>query len=145
MIRSTHSLLVVVLALGGLLGYHAANDFSATFGIVAALSSSFWLGTTENISRAGRDPSTRARLYIDSGTAGTSADSYWDTVAVRDALLASGHVYGPKFLHAFGPGDQHNEAAWRRRSPDVLRWMWAPELTRIAPADASGWQVTTRR
>lgn len=122
-------------SLGGLLGYNAANDFSTTFGAVACLSSSFWINPTEALTQADRPPNTRARLYLDSGTAGTSNDDYNNTMAVRDRLIKSGHVFGPDFWHVVGLNEQHNEAAWRNRSPDVLRWMFPPEAAILTTSD----------
>lgn len=115
-------------SLGGLLGYHAANDFEQTFGAVVAMSPSFQVNLDENLLRAGWGPDERGRLYLDSGTSGTSADGYQNCVAVRDALIASGHVRGPQFWYAVGNGQQHNEAAWKSRTPDALRWLYGPMM-----------------
>jgi predicted alpha/beta superfamily hydrolase len=90
------------------------------------MSPSFWLNRPGFLERARRPPSSRARLLIDSGTAGMINDAYPDTIAVRDALIAGGHVLGPAFHHATGIGHAHNEAAWRERLPGALRWLYGP-------------------
>lgn len=118
-------------SLGGVLGFEAANEHEDAFGAVVAMSPSFWLNRAEFVSRALRSPSTRARLWIDSGTeGGSSNDSYLDTIAVRDALIESGHPFGPQFYHTVGIGQGHNEAAWRTRSDGALRWLYGPYLPR---------------
>lgn len=115
-------------SLGGVLGFEAANEHEDAFGAVVAMSPSFWLNRAEFVNRALRPPNTRARLWIDSGTEGGSNDSYLDTIAVRDALIESGHPFGPRFYHTVGIGQGHNEAAWRTRSDAALRWIYGPYL-----------------
>jgi predicted alpha/beta superfamily hydrolase len=129
-------------SLGGLLGYTAANEFKDVFGTVAAMSPSTQVNTTEIMAEAAAAPSTRARLWIDSGNTGTSSDNYTLTIGVRDALVASGHRLGPDFFHMVGLGQQHNEAAWRTRAPEVLRWIYGPMLK--ADETTSEWALTSR-
>lgn len=113
-------------SLGGLLGWEAAHSFSDTFGTVAALSPSFQIETETIMTMASEGPEARSRLYIDSGTVGSTGDGYWNTIGVRDRLLQSGHSLGPDFMHRVGLNQQHNEAAWRNRSPRVLLWIYNP-------------------
>jgi len=113
-------------SLGGLLGYHAANEFSETFGVVAAISPSFWLNMTQNLARAKQPPSARGRLWIDSGCAGINSDGYHNTMKIGAALQASGHTIGSRFMHVVGLGHEHKERDWARRCPDILRWMYPP-------------------
>ncbi|MDX2175669.1 MAG: alpha/beta hydrolase-fold protein [Candidatus Sumerlaeia bacterium] len=114
-------------SLGGLLGFHAANYYKETFGVVAALSPSFWVNFSANIRRARRPPDTRSRLWIDSGCSGPNSDGYHNTMRIRDALLEAGHVMGPDFVHVVGVGHEHKEYHWGKRSPDILRWMFPPK------------------
>ncbi|CAN5424890.1 hypothetical protein BH09SUM1_BH09SUM1_03920 [soil metagenome] len=130
-------------SLGGLLGYEAANEFEATFGGVIAMSSSFQLGTDHALAAAATGPETRARLWMDSGCAGPSTDNCTLIYQVRDALIASHNLIGDAFFHRYGyfqtgaaveQGHQHNEAAWKDRSPGALRWLYAPMMKSPAPA-----------
>jgi predicted alpha/beta superfamily hydrolase len=122
-------------SLGGLLGYLVAREHEDTWGAVIAMSPSFQVELATNVGFATNlETSDWGRLYIDSGTAGTSEDGYANTVTVRDALIAKGHRYGPDFFFAVGNGDQHQEAAWRRRTPEALRWWAAPLLAELEPA-----------
>ncbi|MCC6547224.1 hypothetical protein IT570_08655 [Candidatus Sumerlaeota bacterium] len=116
-------------SLGGLLGLTASLEFEDVFGAVAAMSPSTQVNTAQILSDASQPPSSRSRLYMDCGT---NSDGYNNTINVRDQLIESGHIYGPAFLFVVGPNMQHNEAAWRTRSPEMLRWMYLPKLT--APA-----------
>ncbi|MDX2177192.1 MAG: alpha/beta hydrolase-fold protein [Candidatus Sumerlaeia bacterium] len=126
-------------SLGGLLGFHAANEFEDTWGSVVAMSPSFQVNSTENFRRALFAPAEFGRLYIDSGNTGTSADGYANTVTVRDRRLEAGEPLGERFWHTVGLGMQHNEAAWRQRSPDALRWLYSPALREASqPSAASG-------
>lgn len=126
-------------SLGGLLGFHAANEFESTFGAVLAMSPSFWVSLAENNNRALLPVSAFGRLYIDSGTAGASNDGYWDTANLRDRRLSVGDALGAHFTHAIGLGDQHNEAAWRNRAPNALRWLYKPGNT--AASAVSEWSL----
>ncbi len=120
-------------SLGGVLGFVAAHEFADTFGSVIAMSSSFWINRAEFIARATAvSPQQRARLWMDSGTAGASNDSYADTIAVRDAMIAAGHAIGPRFAHTVGLNHQHNEAAWRLRSPDATRWLYNATVPEVS-------------
>lgn len=130
-------------SLGGLISWHACNDFESTWGAAVAMSPSFQVNLQENLTRADRGPDTRGRLYIDSGNSGPSSDGYWNTYDLRDRLLRSGHALGPRTYHRIGLGQQHNEAAWRDRAPGALKWLFHPRLAPEATAGvASTWLVT---
>lgn len=128
-------------SLGGILGWEAAYRFRDTFGTVAVMSPSLWLNPTKVLQDAALPTSQRARIWLDSGVAGTSNDGYSDVIATRDKMLETGAVLGPDLGYQYGyyatgaaiePGHEHNEAAWRNRTPDMLRWAYGPMMT--APA-----------
>lgn len=125
-------------SLGGLLGYLAALEFDDTFGSVIIMSPSFWVNTPAHLNRAERPVIDWARIYIDCGTAGNSNDSYSDTIQVRDALIEAGHVIGRDFEWEVGLNEAHNEAAWRSRLPDALRWVFGVEGRE---AGVNGWMM----
>lgn len=106
-------------SLGGILGFEAAQEFEDTWGVVVAMSPSFWLDAQGFRSRALQPPGERARIWLD---AGTNNDAYNEFNIVRDALVESGHVFGRHFKSTIGVGDTHNEAAWAARLPHALRW-----------------------
>ncbi len=111
-------------SMGGLIGFYAAHEFRDTFGNVAALSSAFWLAPDEFEKLAERSPKRRARVWLDSGHTGRSADDATNTLMIRDTMLRSGESLGPHFTHTIGLNHQHNESAWSERVPDILRWMF---------------------
>lgn len=124
-------------SLGGLLGYYLANHAAEAFGIVAALSPSFWLNTEENVRQAKRRPEERARIWIDSGCMGPNSDGYHNTVRVRDAMEAAGESLGSHYMHLVALGHEHRERDWAQRLPDILRWMFPPREMppAVAPQD----------
>lgn len=127
-------------SMGGICSIYTATCFPEVFGRVGALSPAFFyrddtgtsLGTA--LQRQGRFP---ARLYVDSGNKGI-----WDdgAPATRDyARIAKsvGFVPDVDFLHVEEDGAEHNEKAWRRRSPSWLRWVLDPRAT-VPGAHGSG-------
>lgn len=137
-------------SLGGILGWEAAHRHQNTFGTVLAMSPSFWLNTTKVLEDAALSPSSRGRIWLDSGIAGTSQDGYANVAQTRDRMIESGAALGPDFAHVFGyyttgaasePGHEHNEAAWRNRAPDALRWAFAPFVT-LQPVLGDRWVVS---
>lgn len=100
-------------SLGGLVSFYLGWERPDVFGRVGSLSGSFWLrGHLDAIALDGpRD----LRVWLDSGTAGKSGDSYEDTVAARDLLLAKGAALGGRLAHEVDVGAGHNESAWRGR------------------------------
>lgn len=111
-------------SLGGLVSVYLAWERPETFGRAGSLSGSFWLDAWVKRRLPG---APRARLYLDSGTAGSSGDSVWDTLGVRDALLAQGQVLGRDLLHVIDPGAAHQEPYWRARVGQALEWLFPAE------------------
>jgi predicted alpha/beta superfamily hydrolase len=66
------------------------------------------------------------RLYLDSGTTDFegSDDGQAETEALRDLLSARGFVPGVDLVHEVGHGDTHDEAAWQRRLPLALPFLF---------------------
>ncbi|MDX2192410.1 MAG: alpha-amylase family glycosyl hydrolase [Gemmatimonadales bacterium] len=86
------------------------------------------------------------RYWFDHGTTGLDA-SYAPTHArVRDWLLRTGLAEGRDFVVRRYDGADHNEAAWRARLDDPLRFLLAPLATRgRTPADAApAWAADAR-
>jgi predicted alpha/beta superfamily hydrolase len=114
-------------SLGGLISFYLGWERSDVFGRAASLSGSFWLdGHLKAIEGEAR-PAGLTRLWLDSGTAGSSADSCEDTLRARDLLLGQGAVLGRDVQHRVDSGAGHNEAAWRGRVGDVLAWLFPAE------------------
>lgn len=101
---------------GGIASCVLALDQSATFGRVGVFSPSFWAGNTKNRVTAG-GISMSTRVYMDAGDTSDDGDI---TLSVRDALLARGRVLNVDLFFQIGLFQQHNEAAWSQRFPQML-------------------------
>jgi predicted alpha/beta superfamily hydrolase len=119
-------------SMGGIASIHAADAFPEIYGRVAALSPAFWyrddrgtsLGTV--IHKRGRFP---ARLYVDSGNAGVWNDGVSGTRDFVRLAIGAGFKPGEDFLHIEEDGAEHNERAWRRRTPAWVKWLLDPRVT----------------
>ncbi len=110
-------------SLGGIVSLHVAWSHPDVFGQAASLSGSFWLRRwVEDVLAAG--PRRDLRVWLDSGTAGPSADSLEHTLWVRDALLRQGYTLGGDLGHLVDVGAAHTESAWRGRVGRVLGFLF---------------------
>lgn len=109
-------------SLGGLVSFYLGWERSDVFGRVGSLSGSFWL--RGHLDAIALDAPRDLRVWLDSGTAGSSGDSYEDTVAARDLLLAKGAALGGRVAHEVDAGAGHNEAAWRGRFGRALGFLF---------------------
>jgi predicted alpha/beta superfamily hydrolase len=109
-------------SLGGLVSFYLGWERPDVFGRVGSLSGSFWL--SDHLQKAAVDGTRDLRLWLDSGTAGESGDSYEDTVAARDLLLGKGAVLGRDLQHVVDLGAGHDERAWRGRVGSALEYLF---------------------
>ena len=104
-------------SLGGLISLYIGWERPELFGRVGAMSPSLWLDSL--VERVELEPRREGRYWLDSGTAGPSNDSMWDTYNARDGMLRNGYVLGADLEHFLDLGAMHNEAAWAAR-------LWRP-------------------
>jgi predicted alpha/beta superfamily hydrolase len=109
-------------SLGGLVSFYLGWERPDVFGRVGSLSGSFWL--RGHLDAIALDAPRDLRVWLDSGTAGKSGDSYEDTVAARDLLLGKGAALGGRLAHEVDVGAGHNEAAWRGRLGRALGFLF---------------------
>lgn len=109
-------------SLGGLVSFYLGWERSDVFSRVGSLSGSFWLG--DHLETASADPRRALRVWLDSGTAGSSGDSCEDTVGARDLLLGKGFVLGHDVQHLVDLGAGHDETAWRGRVGSALEFLF---------------------
>lgn len=114
-------------SLGGVVSLYMGWDYAATFGRVGAMSGSWQLTGFPN--RVKSQTRRTIRLYMDSGDAGSSNDGFWGTVGLRDNLISlarpgGSYVERGDFMHTYGPGQQHNEAAWAARLPGAFEFLF---------------------
>ncbi|MEM9494085.1 MAG: alpha/beta hydrolase-fold protein, partial [Myxococcota bacterium] len=124
-------------SLGGLMALYAGYAQSPTFGRVAGLSPSLWWDgehLVRHIDKLARPAGLV--VYTDMGTleSGTTEDEDKNGIdddidrlrRLRDTLLAQGFVLGQNLLITEDEGASHNEAAWRARFPDAVRFLFPP-------------------
>ena len=76
-------------------------------------------------------PRPAGRLYMDVGHQEVALDrqesqAYLEEVRYMDRLLCQQGWEPPQYRYLEDPQGQHNEAAWVRRLPDILRFLLRP-------------------
>ena len=121
-------------SLGGLISLYAFFQRPECFGFVGAMSPAFWFagGAILPYIRAAR--SNPGRVYLDVGEKESPSDRRWWQNPLLDSLRKS-HCErvvsllerkgcgGESLRFVVDPAGEHNEAAWRRRLPDALRFL----------------------
>jgi len=117
-------------SLGAIISLHAAWQHPGFARRVGAMSGSF-LYVKEPVASIDQATSSGARrppllVYLDSGDGDGSAnqDGFPGTLAARDALMNAGFVLGYDLHHRLAPNAGHNEAAWARRVPEMMRLLY---------------------
>ena len=114
-------------SMGGLISTYAACVYPQLFRKIASVSSAYWFNQAEIEALIQQsDLSAIDRFYMDVGTNEVTA-----TIDSEAYIRSSTAVYGllqPKIerLHfAIAQGAEHNEAAWRRRLPEIFGFLYA--------------------
>jgi predicted alpha/beta superfamily hydrolase len=105
-------------SMGGLISAYLGWERSATFRRIGCLSSSFQVCMPFPPPPALKRP---IRVYLDSGD---QNDGLANTMIERDRLVSVGYVFNMDLDHTIGYGDAHNEAAWNRRLPRALMFLF---------------------
>ena len=107
-------------SLGGLITHYIGMT-SDVFGLLGICSPSYWIAPNFRNTIAAA-PKPDRRLWLDWGS--SEGASMWDYGwPVAEMLDAKGMVRGRDLQVMVGVGDAHNEAAWKRRLPDLLRFL----------------------
>lgn len=114
-------------SMGGLMSIYAAVKFNGTFGKAACLSSA--IGDVmhllrEDILSAPMDSDTRVYLSIGGKEAG-GVNSHW--VQNNREIQRLLEQRGARTLLEVIPRGAHNEAAWEKRIPTFMRFLWQEE------------------
>jgi predicted alpha/beta superfamily hydrolase len=116
--REDHAL--VGSSLGGLITHYIGMT-SDVFGLLGICSPSYWIAPNFRAAIAAA-PKPDRRLWLDWGS--TEGASMWDYGwTAAETLDAKGMVRGRDLQVMVGAGDGHNEAAWKKRLPDLLRFL----------------------
>ena len=116
--REDHAL--VGSSLGGLITHYIGMT-SDVFGLLGVCSPSYWIAPNFRDAIAVA-PKPERRIWLDWGSSeGSSMWNYgWPAAATLDG---KGMVHGRDLQVMVGAGDAHNEAAWKRRLPELLRFL----------------------
>jgi predicted alpha/beta superfamily hydrolase len=130
---------IIGSSMGGLISLYAGFRFPATFGIIGAMSPSLWFANTAIFPFIRRTAFQPLRIYLDVGTREggrspvdrlllhASSRSYFGNVhRMHELLVAKGYRPGDTLHYVEEPMAAHNEAAWARRLPDALRFLFQP-------------------
>jgi pullulanase len=110
-------------SLGGLMALYAAYERPDVFGALMAMSPSIWWANREIVAFASSSSKPAVRVWMDMGTAEYGA-AIGDLRTMRDAMIDQGFVLAVDLTVVEDPGAQHNEAAWSRRFPDAMRFLF---------------------
>ena len=134
-------------SMGGLLSYYLVTHHPDVFGACGCISSHFVLSEAWRPASPANDRSDQTldetpfiirdienghtvpdgvRYWFDYGTEGTDAPYHGPHEAVRAWLLEQGLQDGEDFVMAVYEGAGHNEASWRARLDDPLRFLFSP-------------------
>lgn len=119
-------------SLGALAALELALRHPDVFGRVAALSVSAWWderALLRSVDALATHP--ELRIWLDIGTR-ESDDAVAQAREVRDALVRKGWREGVELRYLEVAGGRHDEAAWAKRMPEVLEFLYPP-----APASGS--------
>lgn len=110
-------------SLGGLFTLYATYARPDLFGKNAALSPSIWFADEAIIDFVRASSKPDARVWMDMGT-NESATAIGELRELRDLMVTQGFVLDVDLKVVEEAGGAHNEAAWARRFPDVLRFLF---------------------
>ncbi len=116
--REDHA--IVGSSLGGLITHYIGTT-SDVFGLLGICSPSYWIAPNFRAAIAAA-PKPDRRICLDWGS--SEGPSMWDYGwPAGETLDAKGMVRGRDLQVMVGAGDAHNEAAWSRRLPELLRFL----------------------
>jgi len=116
--REDHAL--VGSSLGGLITHYIGTT-SDVFGLLGICSPSYWIAPNFRAAVAA-SPKPDRRIWLDWGS--SEGSSMWDYGwPTTETLDAKGMVRGRDLQVMVGAGEGHNEAAWKRRLPELLRFL----------------------
>ena len=123
---------------GALISLWAAVERGGDFGLLGAMSPAITPGQEPILRRLRHLRHVPERAWIDTGEhegsfmptteqdRAVSAKALRDGRRVRDALITGGVTAPDRLRYLEEPGAIHHEAAWSRRLPDALRFLFGP-------------------
>lgn len=116
-------------SMGGLISLYALFRRPDVFSLCGAMSPAFWFGRGALLTFVRKAPKVPGRIYVDTGTQEMGRARLWRSSRRSSAsemasiLRGKGYVEGVDLRYVVERDGEHNEAAWRRRLPDALRFL----------------------
>lgn len=108
-------------SMGALISLYAYLKYRQVFGFVGAMSPAFWIASHEIMQVVEHAPVLSGRIYIDVGTNEMSRRTGQIPIVPRVAMRLQERGFHVKYV--VEKDGNHNEADWRRRLPDALRFL----------------------
>lgn len=111
-------------SLGGIVSLHLGLTRPNTFGMLGVMSPSVWVDDRIMLKKISALPNRpNLKVWVDMGGS-EGPNALDDARKLRDALAAKGWSQGRDLLYFEEHNAEHNEAAWARRLPLVLRFFF---------------------
>jgi predicted alpha/beta superfamily hydrolase len=128
-------------SMGGLISLYALFRRPDVFGLCGCMSPAFWFAHGALLDFVRKTPKVPGPIYLDTGTKEMGRPRFWRTARRSSAaemaavLRQKGYVEGTDLRFLVEKDGEHNEAAWRRRLPDALRFLLGTSRPRrtVAP------------
>ncbi len=107
-------------SMGGLVSLYLGREFS-TFGKIGVMSPALWISPNyiAQVNGEGKKP---LRVHLDMGT-DEGQDDFDNCLSIYDTHLTQGYSVNDEVEFVAGCGQQHNEAAWAARLPQVFDFL----------------------
>ena len=128
-------------SMGGLISLYAFLAHPEVFGLVGAMSPALWFARGAMLDHVRAAPYRPGRIYLDTGTREIPRrvldwmrfrrdhrDARGPTAQLHELLQRKGWRDGVDLLYVEERGAGHDEAAWRRRLPNALRFLLRPAV-----------------
>jgi predicted alpha/beta superfamily hydrolase len=107
-------------SMGGLVSLYLGREFS-TFGKIAVMSPALWI-SPNYVAQVNGTPKKPLRVHLDMGTAEGQSD-FDNCLSMYDTHLTQNYAANDDMEFVAGCGQQHNEAAWAARLPEVFDYL----------------------
>ncbi len=107
-------------SMGGLVALYFGREF-ATFGKIAVMSPALWI-SPNYVAQVNAEAKKSIRVHLDMGTA-EPQDDFDNCLSMYDTHLVQGYSVNDDVEFVAGCGQQHNEAAWSVRLPQVYHYL----------------------
>jgi predicted alpha/beta superfamily hydrolase len=110
---------IIGSSLGGLISLYALFHRPDVFGFAGVMSPALWVNNFAIYSYIRHAPPVPGKIYLDHGTREGSAEP------MRDLLIEKGWRLNDRLMYVREEGGEHTEAAWARRLPNALRFLFS--------------------